>query len=228
MKIVECVQNTEEWFRARLGIPTSSAFVKIVTPGGDATKSTVSETYMMKLLAEWLSGESEEGFSSSYMDRGYLTQPEALDYYGVIKDVTVEPVGFIMRDNELAGSSTDGLAGDELNEKTGEIRKGIIEAKCPSGGVQVGFLLNDAVPRKYWPQIQGGLWVSGADFCDYISYHEKVPAGILRVERDESLISAIDFHVGGFIEKLLAQRELLEARGYSPAVLPPIEFKEAA
>jgi len=51
-------QGSERWLQARLGIPTASAFDKIVTSTGKA--STQSNAYMNKLLAEWLTGRPSE------------------------------------------------------------------------------------------------------------------------------------------------------------------------
>ena len=45
-------QGTPEWTQARLGIPTSSNFDRIVTPGGKATTGDRRINYMRKLLAE--------------------------------------------------------------------------------------------------------------------------------------------------------------------------------
>jgi hypothetical protein len=53
MKIIDCVQNSDEWIAARLGIPTASEFHRIITAvKGDLSKS--ARKYAAGLVAETL------------------------------------------------------------------------------------------------------------------------------------------------------------------------------
>ena len=56
MIVLDCQQGSEEWYRARLGIPTASNFSAIITPKGKPTASETRTRYLHKLLAEWALG----------------------------------------------------------------------------------------------------------------------------------------------------------------------------
>ena len=123
MIVVDCEQGTEAWDKARLGIPTASNFHKILSPTGKPSKQ--ADLYLYKLLAEWLTGEPEEGWMTDAMAAGYLTQPEAIEYFELTTDRKVEPIGFAyLDDRKIVGSSPDGLVGDDSG----------IEIKAPIAG----------------------------------------------------------------------------------------------
>lgn len=214
--ILRCDQGTVEWHDARMGIPTSSQFGSIITPLGKPCKPEKVETYMMKLLAEWLSGEHEEGFSSKYMERGYLTQPEAIDFYQLQRGVDVEQIGFVYKNHDrLTGSSTDGLPPE-----------GVVELKCPSGGVHIRFLREPVMPRIYIPQVQGSLWVTGRPWCDFVSYHATMPSALVRIYPDKDYHAMLDDRIGIFINTMLQERANLKDRGYTPVVRPAAEREQ--
>jgi hypothetical protein len=52
-------------------------------------------------------------------------------------------------------------------------------------------------------QIQGQLWVTGYDWCDFVSFDPRMPAGlelyIQRVPRDADYISRLDAEVRQFL-----------------------------
>ena len=73
MIVLNCEQGTDEWFEARLGIPTASCFNKILTSQGKPASS--SNTYMNELLADWLMGK-QEGYENEWMRRGTELEPE--------------------------------------------------------------------------------------------------------------------------------------------------------
>ena len=68
MVILDLEQRSDQWFQARLGIPTSSNFSKIVKTNGE--RSSQRKKYLYKLAGEIVSQKSEESFKSAYMERG--------------------------------------------------------------------------------------------------------------------------------------------------------------
>ena len=92
MIILECEQGSAEWQAARLGIPTASAFKRILTPSGKLSASR--DAYMAELLAEHFLGEPIEDFDSEWVVRGKLLEPQARDYYAFHADVEPKQVGF--------------------------------------------------------------------------------------------------------------------------------------
>jgi len=193
MLIVDCEQGDDEWFQARLGIPTASEFSNIITPAkGDYSKSAT--TYMHKLIAETITGKEATGFMSIWMERGKETEAEARSYYEFTQGVEVEQVGFIYRDErKLIGCSPDGI----LNKTKG------LEIKCPSPGVMVNYLLNPALPSEYIPQLQGSMLVTGFDEWDFIAYHSDFDEQlIITVKRDREYISKLEMYLNKFITEL--------------------------
>lgn len=198
-------QRSEAWFRARLGIPTASAFKTIVTPDGKLSKDARSEGYLDELLAEWILGVPLENFSSEWMLRGQELEPQARKAYEFLTDSTVEKVGFVTTDDGLIGASPDGFVGERR----------LLEIKSPSEKVHVGYMRHREIADEYKPQIQGQLWVCEREAQDVISYHPRLPVVVIPVERDEKYISLLSQALGQFCEKLLEARLQLEER-YGP------------
>ena len=196
-------QNSPEWFKARLGIPTASAFGKIITSTGKA--STKSGDYMNTLLAEWLAGEPLESWEGNqWTERGHELEQDARSYYEMTNDVDVEQVGFIT--NDLAGCSPDGLVGTN----------GGFECKCPSPGIHVKYLLGNKVPATYYPQVMGSLWITEREWWDFESFHPVLDKMIIRVHRDEEYIGLMIDAMQKFTDKMLSKREDLIKMGYKP------------
>lgn len=173
MMVIDCDQGSDEWFQARRGIPTASEFNKIITPAKlDPSKS--ADTYINKLIAEWLRDQSDEGFQSEWMKRGHEIEQEASNYYSFTTDLEVLQVGFCLEDAGRWGCSPDGL-----------IEDGGIEIKCPSPGIHVGYLLANKLPTEYRLQVLGDLLITGHSWWDFISYHPDMEALIVRTCRKD-------------------------------------------
>jgi hypothetical protein len=106
-EIIECEQNSPEWLRARMGIPTASAFSDVLAKGEGKTR----RTYMLKLAGELITGEPMESFSNAHTERGHLLEEEARDLYTLQTGADIARVGFIR--NGRAGCSPDSLIGEE-------------------------------------------------------------------------------------------------------------------
>lgn len=206
MKVHDVEQNSDAWLGLRLGIPTASEFGKIITSTGKP--STQAAAYQDRLIAEWLTGASVDGFSNKWTDRGHEIEPEARAFYAMERDMEVSTVGFITRDDGLAGASPDGVV--EVG--------GLLEIKSPAAHTQVKYLLGEKVPTEYRVQTQGQLYIAERDWSDFLSYHPDLPPVLIRVERDEPFIKALREQLDKFIAGLLAKREALIARGISPAL----------
>ena len=216
MIIVNCEQGSRQWTECRLGIPTASAFSRIVTPGGKL--SAAREEYQGELLAEWALGEADEFGGTDWMERGKMLEPEALQHYAFYRDLQPDSVGFVYRDdNKMVGCSPDGL-----------VKDGALELKCPKAGTHLIYLAGGHCPKKYVPQVQGHIWVTDRPWCDFMSYHPGLPPLIVRVEPDAAYQAAFDKHMPEFIAELLEGRERLREMGVVPALeveepLDPLE-----
>ena len=189
MKIIDVEQGSQEWFQARAGIPSASNFDKIVTSKGEPSKQ--AQKYMYRLAGERITGMPEETYQNTAMARGVEMEGEARSYYELTTGQTVEQVGFCVADCG-AGCSPDGLVGDE----------GLIEIKCPSMAVHVGYLLDNKVPTDYFQQTQGQLFVTGRKWLDFISYYPLMRPLVVRIERDEVFIKKLESELKKFVEDL--------------------------
>jgi putative phage-type endonuclease len=157
MEIINCIQGSNEWSRARRGIATASNFSKIITINGSLSKSI--DEYAFQLASETITILQDEPFDSFDMQRGRDLEPEARDFYQQETFSLVKQVGFMKCDSY--GYSPDGLIGND----------GLIEIKCPKQNTHTKYLFNNKLPSEYLAQVQGGLFVSGRKWCDFISYH---------------------------------------------------------
>lgn len=181
MKIINCKQRSNEWYKARRGIATASDFDKIIT--GSGRRSEQLNSYAFKLVSDCITTSLEESYTNEAMERGQILEDEARIYYEENTLSTVKEVGFIKKDNY--GCSPDGLVEDF----------GVIEIKCRNRTLHTKLLYEKKVPTMYIPQIQGVLLVTGRQWCDFISYHpdfiEDYKMFILRVNRDKEYIEQL-------------------------------------
>jgi len=198
MKIIDCLQCSPEWFAARLGIPTASRFDKIIAPGGAPSKS--ADGYMNELLAEYLAGSPIDAEDTTHwMERGSLLETVARVQYEFLTDNTVEQVGFCLDDSGKWGCSPDGLI-DE---------KGMLEIKCPKHTTIIEYYRN-GFPKKYTPQVQGQMWVTGRSWCDFFAYHPQLKPFMVRVDRDDEYIGKMEKEMIAFCDKLDEAKKDLE------------------
>jgi len=171
MRIINVEQRSPEWFAARLGVPSASNFGKIITPGGK--RSTQVEGYLNRLVADILTGRSEQQEPSEAMQRGTELEPEARAYYELIAG-PVEEVGFCIHDDGF-GCSPDGLVGKD----------GLLEIKCGLAHTHVEWLRDGVIPSIHIPQVQGQLLTTGRLWCDFLAYHPSMKCLLVRVNRDD-------------------------------------------
>lgn len=197
---------------ARLGVITASHMAQIITPK-TRKLSASADKYMHELLAGWLTGIPADAEGSRFMERGTELEQWAVDYYEFQRDVKVDRVGFCLRDDRRVGCSPDGLVGED----------GGIEIKCPSAAQHVANLLD--MTDAYFTQVQGCMYVTGRKWWDLISYNPILPASIVRIERDEEYIAALEPALAAFIAQYDAAKQRLLELGCVPAAALAPEFE---
>lgn len=190
MKLINCKQQTPEWFAVRCGIPTSSNFDKILTAQGKPSKQR--EKYLYTLAGEKVSGIKEDTYQSFAMQKGIEKEDEARDYYKMLYDVEVKEVGFCLADNELYGCSPDGLVGKD----------GGVEIKCPLIHTHVSYLVKGELLKDYYQQAQGSLFVTGRKWWDIMSYYASLRPVIIRVLPDKEFHKALERELTTFCLEL--------------------------
>tara|TARA_B100000497_G_C7493178_1_gene301701 strand:- start:48 stop:650 length:603 start_codon:yes stop_codon:yes gene_type:complete len=182
MEIIKDIeQGSQEWLQLRLGVATASNFKKIITSTGVESKSL--KDYAFELASDSLLTEPEASFQSEAMLRGNELEEEARSYYSFVNDIKIDQVTFIKKDN--IGYSPDGLISDN----------GLIEIKCPLKKNHLKYLIDNKLPSEYKSQVQGGLYISEREYCDFISYHplfkDDKKMFVVRVYRDEEYIKKL-------------------------------------
>src|ERR1700680_4179442 len=177
--VIGCEQGSEEWHRARMGIPTASRFHTILAKGKDGSASLTRRTYLMELAGEIITGEPMESFSNGHMERGKAMEEEARDLYSFMRDAEPQRVGFIV--NGPKGCSPDSLLGED----------GILEIKTKLPHLLGELLLKDEFPPEHKPQCQGALWVAQREWIDIAVYWPKMPLFVKRAARDEAYIAKL-------------------------------------
>lgn len=186
LQIFDCAQGSPEWFAARLGIPTASCFSQILAKGEGKTR----RAYLLKLAGEAITGELSDSFGNAHTERGHAMEPEARNLYAFDRDVEPRIVGFMRRGR--VGASPDSLIGDD----------GLLEIKTKLPHLQLDVLDKGKLPSEHVAQVQGQLWISGRDYCDFVSYWPKLPLFCVRVERDEKYIETLSQAVADFLGEL--------------------------
>jgi len=191
-------QGSEEWFAQRLGKVTASR-VRDVMAKTKSGPSTSRKNYMMELLCQRLTGQREEGFTSTAMLRGIELEPLARSAYEIETGEMVKEASFVVHPSyDDLGASPDGFVGEH----------GLIEIKCPNTAQHVACLRSGEPDSKYWWQMQCQMYCSGALWCDFVSFDDRMPEElqlfVVRVDRDEQAISTMMDDVLEFLGELQA------------------------
>lgn len=194
------VQGSEMWFEVRRGKVTASTIGSLITPKTmKLADNDTSRGNIATLAAERITGHVEDDYLSYDMRRGMELEPYARDAYAQ-HFAPVDEVAFIERtyDNgTVIGFSPDGLVGDD----------GLIEIKTRLPKIHIAHILKNEVPTANMAQIQTGLFVTGREWADYVSYCPGLHLWTKRVYPDEQwfgmIAIAID-HAEKEISKLMA------------------------
>jgi hypothetical protein len=204
----DVAQYSAAYDRLKLGIATSSNFHKIITPQGKLSKQW--REYACVLIAERLLLQKIEFYNSPAMERGLIVEAEAADWYEFDQDVATRRVGFITDDDHTIGCSPDRLVGED----------GLLEIKAPLPHTQVEYWISGKVNERFWPQLQGQLYITQRRWVDIVCWHDVLPKIVMRVEPDEKFIELLDrelqifnYFVEGVMEKIRAAYELPIAPG---------------
>lgn len=202
MQIFDVEQNSPEWLRARMGIPTASCFSQILAKGEGKTR----RSYMLKIAGEILTGEPDQSFAGNeHTERGHAMEPEARDLYQFQTGAELRRVGFIR--NGRVGCSPDSLIGDN----------GGLEVKTKLPHLLIDVILKDEFPSEHRAQVQGTLWITKREWWDIAVYYRGVPLFIKRAYRDEAYIQSLATEVDRFNAELDEVVRKVRARGEAVA-----------
>lgn len=202
LKIHDDPQGSDEWFKARLGIPTASMFSVIMAEGKDGGDSMTRQQYLYRLAGEEITGlPAEETFKSRAMERGKEMEPQAIADYERRTGRAVTPVGFATNFEGLkrCGASADGLVGFDCG----------LETKTMRPDLMIPLLVRGArMPPEHRAQVHGNMLVLERDIWDFKIFYPGMPDFTVRVERDETYIKKLHGEIERFnydLKKLVEQ-----------------------
>ena len=214
MKFVECQQGTAEWFAARVGKITASCFADAISVCsrksgardiGDPT--AVAERYAADLAIERISGlQHGEPPKAWVLERGHQMEAAARMHYEARTGSFVTEAGICVTDDSLFGYSTDGLVDDD----------GLIEVKAPIDSSKILAMWQTGDTAEYDHQMQGGMWITGRKWCDFIMYVPDLAAVgkdlfVKRVFRDDAFIDNMVERLAKFDALVQANVAILRA-----------------
>jgi hypothetical protein len=195
MKYIQCDQGSELWLQSRAGAITASCFADALSTVSRASGerkagdfSAASDKYAANVAIERISGKPYgEPVKAWVLDRGHELEVQARLLYETRTGLVAMESGIVKTDDDCFGYSTDGMVGDD----------GLIEIKCPIDSLKIMTMLRTGDVSEYMHQMQGGMWITGAKWCDFIMYvPDLANAGkdlyIKRVVRDEKFIEDME------------------------------------
>lgn len=198
--IIDSPQRSDEWFAARLGRLTGSRAADMLATikSGEAAARRDLRT---QLVCERLTGQvQEEPFINVAMQRGIDCEPLAFAAYEAHTGLLVERSGFLAHTTHMAGCSLDGHVSGF---------GGLIELKCPKSTTHLRYLRGGVVPSDYMPQILHNLWITGAEWADFVSWDDRFPPEfqlfIKRVERNDELMDGYEKKALAFLAEVDAE-----------------------
>jgi predicted phage-related endonuclease len=192
-------QRSDEWFAERAGKITASRMSDVMVErelgefksgprkGQPRPQPLALVGYAHQLAAERLTQKPRKQVKAYALQWGRDVEPAAVAAYQAETGYIVQQCGFIQHPKfDFVGASPDFLVGTD----------GGGEIKSPeSPEVHLETLLN-GLPQEHIEQIQGGLWVTGRQWWDFVSYHPDFPEQhriyIQRVPRDDEFIGRLE------------------------------------
>lgn len=218
MIFIDCEQGTPEWHQARAGVITASTFGDALSVlqkksgdkvAGDPTDKSDGLAY--DTAFERISGEPYgDTFQTYAMKRGSEQEAFARMRYESLYGVIVDETGIVLTDDRLFGYSTDGFVGE----------KGMIEVKTPQNSNKILQMIRTGDVSEYIHQIQGGMWISGREWCDFLMYIPplkgvKNDLYVKRIKRDDNFIDDMVMGLLKFNKRVEDAVKLLSAPMFS-------------
>lgn len=149
--------------------------------------SDTARRYAADLAIEQISIQPHgEPVKAWVLERGHTMEEIARRQYEARTGSFVTEAGICITDDGKFGYSTDGLVDAD----------GLIEIKAPIDSIKILAMLNTGDTSEYDHQMQGGMWITGRAWCDFIMYVPGLAAVgrdlfVKRIYRDEAFIAAM-------------------------------------
>ena len=197
-------QGTVEWHELRRGKVTASRVADILSKtktGASASR----QNYLIELALQRTTKTIEPSYTNAAMEWGTATEPQARVAYEVSTNNFVDQVPFIDHHKiQGFGCSPDGLVGAD----------GLLEIKCPNSATHWEYFKAKEPPKKYFIQMQAQMAVTGAKWCDFVSFDPRMPERsqllIVKIPRDAEFILYMEAEINQFLEEVSTEVKLME------------------
>jgi len=208
-QIIDAEQRSPEWFQARAGRLTGSKAACVDDFLKSGKESAARRDYRMALVCERLTGkplDDGDGFVNAAMQRGIELEPAAFAAYEALTGTMAHKSGFLSHTTHLAGCSLDG----HIDNFTG-----LLEIKCPKSATHLSYWRGPGtVPEDYLPQITHNLWITGAEWCDFLSFDDRfspeMQTFMVRVKRSDVDIEAYEKKALAFLAEVEAEYQAIK------------------
>jgi len=197
-------QGTAEWHELRRGKVTASRVADILSKtktGASASR----QNYLIELALQRTTKTIEPSYTNAAMEWGTATEPQARVAYEINTNNFVDQVPFIDHPKiQGFGCSPDGLVGKD----------GLLEIKCPNSATHWEYFKAKEPPKKYFIQMQAQMSVTGAKWCDFVSFDPRMPERsqllIVKIPRDAEFILYMEAEIKQFLEEVSTEVKLME------------------
>jgi putative phage-type endonuclease len=210
MILETATQRDDDWYAARCGKATASRFRDAMATLKNGQPAQAAKDYLTELVVERLTGNPIQKFTTAAMLWGTEQEAAARAAYEQRTGIEVEETGFVAHDVLYAGCSPDGLVDWD----------GLIEIKCPyNSAVHIETLLG-GMPADHMAQVQGQMWITGRQWCDFVSFDPRMPEPlqlhVQRINRYPAYVAVLERQVTEFLvevgSKVEALRRLAEGK----------------
>lgn len=198
------VQGTGAWLAARCGKLTASrmadATAKLAKGGWAKSRANL----MIELIAERMTGESVEHFTSPEMKHGIEYEPVAKAEFEELTGEILMPAPFVEHHSiPDFGATPDAFLG----------RDTCVEFKCPKTATHLGYIKGGVVPEEYRPQILAQLACTRRPKAIFVSFDPRIRGKqrlfIREWAPEPEEISAIEGMAREFLAELEAEFEAI-------------------
>lgn len=208
MITIDAPQGSDAWHAARRGKVTASLFSVACDQLKKGGLNSKAVTYAANLAMERVCGQTTEMYVTWPMKRGTELEPDArLAYEVETGNASIGGNCICTTDDQLYGYSPDGFVG----------AAGLIEVKCLVSAQTIISVWDDGDLSDWMHQMQGGLWITDREWCDFIMYAPQLSSVgkslfVKRVPRDEVFINTMKAQLEIFTH-IVEENEAVLRRG---------------
>lgn len=197
MRVLTTTQRTPDWHQARVGMLTASRACDMLATIKNGEAAARRDLRLQLVLERLIGLPQEDVFLNEAMQRGIDKEGDAFAAYESLTGNLASPCGFLAHDTLQAGCSPDGAIGDFV---------GVLELKCPKSATHLSYIRSKVVPRDYLAQMTHTLWITGAQWADFLSFDDRFPLPLqvfyARVNRAEVDLKAYELAANLFLSEV--------------------------